>query len=172
MDQYVGEIRLFAGNYTPVEWAPCDGRLLKISEYETLYTLIGTTYGGDGQTTFGLPDLRGRLPLSTGQAPGLSNYTLGQKGGAEAITLTAAQYPAHTHHLRASTQLGGETTPAGNLLGSSAGVNLYHENTPAAALNQATVAFSRGGSQPHENRQPFLCLNFIIALNGIYPSQG
>ncbi|HEX5308819.1 MAG TPA: tail fiber protein [Solirubrobacteraceae bacterium] len=170
-DQYVGEIRLFGGNFAPEEWAPCDGRLLQISQYEVLFNLIGTIYGGDGQTTFAVPDLRGRLPLSTGQAPGQSNYTLGQKGGTEAVTLAAAQYPAHSHHLRASTALGGEASPAGGLLGSCAGTYLYHESAPTESLNQASIAPSRGGAQPHENRQPFLCVSYIIALNGLYPSQ-
>lgn len=169
-DQYVGEIRLFAGPYTPEEWAPCDGRLLEISQFELLFSLIGTTYGGDGQRTFALPDLRGRLPLSTGQGPGLSNYTLGQKGGSEAVTLNAGQYPAHTHHVRASTALGAEPLPTGNVLGASAGVYLYHESTPTESLNKESITPSRGGAQPHENRQPYLCLSFIIALNGLYPS--
>lgn len=168
-DQYIGEIRLFAGPFTPEEWAPCDGRLLEISKFETLFTLIGTTYGGDGQTTFALPDLRGRLPLSPGQAPGLSNYTLGQKGGAEAITLSPNQYPAHTHHVRASTALGAEPLSTGNLLGACAGVYLYHESAPTEALNRESVTPSRGGAQPHENRQPYLCLTYIIALDGLYP---
>ncbi|MGH2879620.1 MAG: phage tail protein [Solirubrobacteraceae bacterium] len=171
-DQYVGEIRLFGGNYTPAEWAPCDGRLLKIDEYQTLYALIGTTYGGDGQTTFALPDMRGRLPLSSGQAPGMSNYQLGQKGGVEAVTLAPTQYPAHSHHVRANTTLGAEPGPAGNLLASSAGIYMYHESAPTESLNQASISVSRGGAQPHENRQPSLGVSYIIALNGIYPSQG
>lgn len=170
-EQYVGEIRIFAGNFAPVEWAPCDGRLLPIAEYETLYTLIGTTYGGDGQTNFALPDLRGRLPLSVGTGPGLSSYVLGQKGGVEAVTLTAAQYPAHTHQLRASSETGNEAAPAGNMLGASEKVKMYHEQVPNQALSQATVAPSVGGAQPHENRQPFLSISFIIALFGLYPSQ-
>ncbi|MGN6372584.1 MAG: phage tail protein [Solirubrobacteraceae bacterium] len=171
-EPFVGEIRLFAGNFAPVGWAPCDGRLLPVSEYDTLFTLLGTTYGGDGVQNFGLPDLRGRVALSVGQAPGLSNYTLGAKGGVEDVTLTMAQYPAHTHQLRASTETAGEEAPAGNMLGAGAnGFTMYDEQAPALALNQGVVAPNAGGGLPHENRQPSLCITYIIALFGIYPSQ-
>lgn len=170
-DQYVGEIRIFAGNFAPVEWAPCDGRELPIAEYETLYSLIGTTYGGDGQSKFALPDLRGRLALSVGQGPGLSNYTLGAKGGVEEVTLTTSQYPAHTHQLRASTETAAEKSPAGNMLGAGNQVKMFHEQAPTESLNQATIGPSIGGNQPHENRQPFLCVGYIIALYGLYPTQ-
>lgn len=170
-EPFVGEIRLFAGNFAPVGWAPCDGRMLSISEYDTLFTLLGTTYGGDGVQNFGLPDLRGRVALSVGQGPGLANYTLGAKGGVEEVTLTTAQYPAHTHQLRASTETAGEEAPAGNMLGAGAnGFTMYDEQAPTLALNQGVVALSSGGGLPHENRQPSLCITYIIALFGIYPS--
>lgn len=171
-DQYVGEIRMFAGNYQPEGWAFCDGRTLPIAEYEVLFSLIGTTYGGDGQTNFKLPDLRGRVPLALGQAPGQSNYSLGAAGGVEAVTLNQNQYPAHTHMLRASTVKGNQAAPTGNMLAASETIALYKKSPPKVALAPATIGPSPGGSQPHENRQPYLAVNFIIALTGLYPSQG
>lgn len=169
-DPYIGEIRLFAGNFAPVGWAPCDGRTLPISEYEALFTLIGTTYGGDGMQNFALPDLRGRVALSVGQGPGLSNYTLGAKGGVEEVTLNTSQYPAHTHHLRASTETAAEEGPAGNMLGAGAGgFKMYDEQAPTVALNQGVIAPNPAGGLPHENRQPFVCITYIIALVGLYP---
>src|SRR5205814_84529 len=161
---YVGEVRMFAGNFAPAGWMFCEGQLLPISEYETLFQLIGTTYGGDGQSTFALPDLRGRLPIHMG-----NGFTLAETGGAEQITLTQQQIPSHTHAFVATTNPGGTTNPQGNLLASSPNVTLYIEDVTAANLNVASIA-STGGSQPHTNFQPYLCLDFIISLFGIFPS--
>jgi microcystin-dependent protein len=161
---YVGEIRIFAGNFAPVGWMFCEGQLLPISENEVLFQLIGTTYGGDGQSTFALPDLRGRLPLHQG-----NGFILAETGGAEEITLTVNQIPAHSHPLLASTNIAAQTSPANNVLAQSSSADLYIEDT--ANANLSPVAMSAvGGSQPHTNFQPYLCVNFIISLFGIFPS--
>lgn len=161
---YVGEIRMFAGNFPPAGWMFCEGQLLPISENETLFQLIGTTYGGDGQSTFALPDLRGRLPIHQG-----NGFILAETGGAEEITLTVNQIPAHTHPLLASAGPGNANAPAGNITGESAAVKIYVSEVPTASLNPAAVA-PVGGSQPHTNFQPYLCVDFIISLFGIFPS--
>ncbi len=161
---YVGEIRMFAGNFAPAGWMFCEGQLLAISENETLFQLIGTTYGGDGQSSFGLPDLRGRLPLHQG-----NGFILAETGGAEDVTLTVSQTPVHTHPLVANGAVGNLNTPVNNMLGSSGTLDMYREASPTVALvaNSVTV---QGGSQPHTNLQPFLCVNFILSLFGIFPS--
>ncbi len=163
---YVGEIRMFAGNFAPAGWMFCEGQLLPISEYDTLFNLIGTTYGGDGQSTFALPDLRGRIPLHQG-----SGFTLAETGGAEEITLTVNQIPAHGHPLLASTTLASIPDPANSVLAQSrvAGVDLYIQDNPTATMAASSIG-STGGSQPHTNFQPYLCIDFIISLFGIYPS--
>jgi microcystin-dependent protein len=163
---YVGEIRMFAGNFAPAGWMFCEGQLLPISEYETLFNLIGTTYGGDGQSTFALPDLRGRLPIHQG-----NGFILAETGGAEEITLTVNQIAAHSHPLLASTDLGNSADPGGAVLAQSttAAVDLYLEDTPTVPLAANSVG-SVGGSQPHTNFQPYLCVDFIISLFGIFPS--
>lgn len=161
---YVGEIRIFAGNFAPSGWMFCDGQLLPISENETLFQLIGTTYGGDGQSTFALPDLRGRLPIHFG-----NGFVLAETGGAEEVTLTVQQIPAHAHPLLASTAPGTQNAPANNLVASSPSVTLFIGDTPDS--NMAASAVSPvGGSQPHTNFQPYLCVDFIISLFGIFPS--
>ena len=160
---YVGEIRMFAGNFAPAGWMFCDGSLLPISENETLFQLIGTTYGGDGQSTFALPDMRGRLPLHQG-----NGLTLAETGGAEEVTLTVSQIPAHTHAFIASSGSASTTIPGNNLL-ASALQDAYVEDLAAQNLNPAAVS-SVGGTQPHTNFQPYLCINFIISLFGIFPS--
>ncbi|MEZ4903415.1 MAG: tail fiber protein [Spirosomataceae bacterium] len=162
---YVGEIRIFAGNFAPavaVLW----GQLLPILEYETLFNLIGTTYGGDGRSTFGLPDLRGRIPVHMG-----NGFTLAESGGAEQITLTIAQIPAHSHPFLGSSNSGGGTSPSGSVLARNASVDGYTTDTSVgfSSLNPGMIS-SVGGSQPHTNFQPYLCLNFIISLYGIFPS--
>ena len=162
---YVGEIRMFAGNFAPAGWMFCEGQLLPISENETLFQLLGTTYGGDGQSTFALPDLRGRLPLHQG-----NGFTLAETGGAEEITLTVSQIPAHSHPLLGATSNGSQTTVSNNVLASSTLVKLYANETADAPL-AATSVSSVGGSQPHTNFQPYLCVDFIISLFGIFPSQ-
>jgi microcystin-dependent protein len=163
---YVGEIRIFAGNFAPAGWMFCDGAILPIAENETLFNLLGTTYGGDGQETFALPDLRGRIPLHQG-----NGFILAETGGAEAITLTVSQIPAHTHPFLASADLGSSPDPVGAVTAQSrtAGVDFYLEDVPT--VNMAPTAIGPvGGSQPHTNLQPYLGLNFIISLFGIYPS--
>lgn len=161
---YVGEIRMFAGNFAPAGWMFCEGQLLPISEYETLFNLIGTTYGGDGQSTFALPDLRGRIPLHQG-----NNFILAETGGVEEVTLTTGQIPAHSHPLLASNDQANATTPQSNV--GAAGLNTvtYYKDPPFVNLAPAAVS-SVGGSQPHTNFQPYLCVDFIISLFGIYPS--
>jgi microcystin-dependent protein len=161
---YVGEIRMFAGNFAPAGWMFCEGQLLPISENETLFNLIGTTYGGDGQSTFALPDLRGRLPLHMG-----NGFILAETGGAEEITLTVNQIPAHSHPLLASSSGGTLATPVNNLLAESVSINLYIQDQTNSNMNVASVS-TVGGSQPHTNFQPYLCINFIISLFGIFPS--
>lgn len=161
---YVGEIRLFAGNYAPTGWLFCNGQVLRIVDYETLFQLIGTTYGGDGQTTFAVPDLRGRVPIHTG-----NGYTVAQRGGVESVTLNLGQVPAHTHPLVASTDPGTEPTPQGNLL--AAGTSMRPYSYQATDTNMGGEAVNpTGAGQPHDNMQPYLSLSFIISLNGIYPS--
>ena len=161
---YVGEIRMFAGNFNPAGWMFCDGSLLPISENETLFQLIGTTYGGDGQETFALPDLRGRIPIHQG-----NGFILAETGGAEEITLTVQQIPAHSHPLLGSTGNGSQTNPQNNVLASSTLVKLYAAETPGTNLAASSIS-GVGGSQPHTNFQPYLCINFIISLFGIFPS--
>src|SRR5437764_13986838 len=162
---YVGEIRIFAGNFAPAGWMFCEGQLLPISENETLFNLIGTTYGGDGQSTFALPDLQGRLPLHWG-----NGFTLAETGGAEEITLTVNQIPVHSHAFLASTDPGNAVGPQGNVLANPFNTFPYFPSTASVALNAQSIT-PVGGSQPHENCQPFLCINFIISLFGVFPSQ-
>jgi microcystin-dependent protein len=160
---YVGEIRMFGGNFAPAGWQFCDGSLLPISENETLFQLIGTTYGGDGQETFAVPDLRGRLPIHQG-----SGFTLAETGGAEEITLTVSQIPAHSHPMLASAAGPNDVNP-GNGVTAQPVASIY--NNSAVAVNLAATAIgSTGGSQPHNNFQPYLCVSFIISLFGIFPS--
>lgn len=169
---YVGEIRLFAGNFAPLGWEFCHGQLLPISENETLFNLIGTTYGGDGQSTFALPDLRGRLPLHPGFNPQTGGtFQLAQTGGVEEVTLTAQQLPAHTHPMVATTNVGQDTNPTGKVVAqTSGGALLYIQDVPDAQLSPQSMT-TVGGSQPHTNLQPYLCVNFIISLFGVFPTQ-
>jgi microcystin-dependent protein len=167
---YIGEIRMFAGNFAPAGWLFCDGQLLPISENETLFQLIGTVYGGDGQETFALPNLQSRVPLHFGTGPDNVTYQMAEAAGAESVTLTTQQIPQHTHPLTASVTAGSQGSPAGNLLAEApGGIQPYIEDSPAVAMNAASVG-PVGGSQPHENCQPFLCINYIISLFGIFPS--
>ncbi|MBL8191207.1 MAG: phage tail protein [Acidobacteria bacterium] len=161
---YVGEIRMFAGNFAPAGWMFCEGQLLPISENETLFQLIGTTYGGDGQSTFALPDLRGRIPVHQG-----NGFVLAETGGVEEVTLTVSQIPAHSHPLLGSTANGTQASPANNVLATSTVVTPYAPETAVAAM-AATAITSVGGSQPHTNFQPYLCVDFIISLFGIFPT--
>jgi microcystin-dependent protein len=168
---YIGEIRMFGGNFAPAGWMLCQGQQLPIAEYETLFALIGTTYGGDGQSTFDLPNLQSRVPIHMGTGGG-SSYTLGEMGGSEQVTLTLQQLPIHSHQaLAAST--GQVTSPANSVLAnatsSQTGLHIYSTGTATIPLNSSAIS-NEGGSQPHDNMQPFLCINFIISLFGIYPS--
>lgn len=160
---YVGEIRMFAGNFAPAGWMFCEGQLLPISENETLFQLIGTTYGGDGQSTFGLPDLRGRIPIHQG-----NGFILAETGGAEEITLTVNQIPAHSHPLLVSNDAALLNNPQNNLTGQTRN-KFYRPQDTVVNLAPQTIS-SVGGSQPHTNFQPYLCVDFIISLFGIFPS--
>ena len=161
---YVGEIRMFGGNFAPAGWQFCDGSLLAISEYDTLFNLIGTTYGGDGESTFGVPDLRSRLPIHQG-----NGFTLGSNGGAENVTLTTQQMATHTHSMMASTGPGTVNSPANSVTAASSSILLYTADSTDSNMAAGAVT-SVGGSQPHSNVQPYLCVSFIISLFGIYPS--
>jgi microcystin-dependent protein len=166
---YVGEIRMFAGNFAPVGWLFCDGQQLPISENETLFQLIGTTYGGDGEQTFNLPNLQSRIPIHMGNGPDGVTYPLAQMSGTESVTLTTQQIPIHNHALVATTATGTLSDPTSNLLSDSPNIKLYTAQVPGQTLNANTVT-PVGGSQPHENCQPFLCINYIISLFGLFPS--
>lgn len=161
---YVGEIRMFAGNFAPAGWMFCEGQLLPISEYETLFNLIGTTYGGDGESTFALPDLRGRLPLHQG-----SGFILAETGGAEEITLTVSQIPAHAHPLLVSSHVAVDPNPGNSVLADSPVNDAYSPDATDTNMAPTSISYV-GGSQPHTNFQPYLCVDFIISLFGIFPS--
>jgi microcystin-dependent protein len=162
---YVGEIRMFAGNFAPAGWLLCYGQLLPISDNETLFQLIGTTYGGDGQLTFGLPDLRGRVPLHQG-----TGFTLAQIGGQETVTLTTPQIPPHTHAASAS-GAGNSDSPGGANAWAGAATLLYSTAPTNSQMNAGAIS-PAGGGQPHDNMSPYLTVNFIISLYGIFPSPG
>jgi microcystin-dependent protein len=162
---YVGEIRMFAGNFAPAGWMFCEGQLLPISENETLFQLIGTTYGGDGESTFQLPDLRGRIPIHQG-----NGFILAEQGGAEEITLTVNQIPAHSHPFMATTAVGTNPNPQGNILTAAGNISLYRESAPNTAMSSQAIGPPVGGSQPHTNFQPYLCVDFIISLFGLFPN--
>lgn len=168
---YVGEIRIFAGNFAPVGWMFCDGQLLAIAENETLFNLIGTTYGGDGQSTFALPDLRGRLPLHQGTNAGQS-FILAQNGGTEEVTLTTQQIPIHTHPHMCSSGGGTTTTDPTNAVPAPADISMYSTAgfDNATQMGAPMLSDPTGGSQPHTNFMPYLCVNFIISLFGLFPS--
>lgn len=169
-EPFVGEIRMFAGNFAPRGWAFCDGQLLAVSQNDALFSLLGTIYGGDGRTTFGLPDLRGRVPIHAGTGPGLSPRRLGSKGGAEKVTLTVNQLPSHTHTMRADSGAANRASPQDNLL-AQAGLDTYRAiGVPDVNMSNESIQ-NTGGSRSHTNLAPFLCVHFIIALFGIYPSR-
>lgn len=160
---YVGEIRMGGWNFAPSGWAFCDGALMAISQNATLFNLIGTTYGGDGQSTFALPDLRGRLPVHQG-----TGFVIGQSAGSESVTLTTSQIPGHSHALEASSGGATSTDPTGQTY-AAASADVYVPPTSLASMNESTT--STGGGQPHDNRMPYLCVSFVISLFGVFPSQ-
>jgi microcystin-dependent protein len=166
-DPFVAEIRIFAGNFAPRGWALCNGQLLPISQNTALFSLLGTTYGGDGKTTFGLPNLQGRAPMQPGQGPGLSPRELGESGGSPTASLTVAQMPAHSHPQQVSSQSATTGTPGPSVTLAMASSNIYRD-----AGDLVLTGATTGQSQPHENMQPFLVFNFIIAMQGIYPPRG
>lgn len=172
---FLGEIKLFAGNFAPRGWAFCNGQLLSIAQNSALFALLGTIYGGDGVTTFALPDLRGRVPVHLGQGPGLSNYPQGTTGGAETVTLAVTQIPSHAHTLNASDLPGAATSPANNFIaepnpGLGKAANPAFNSSASTTLAPGAVS-ATGGGQAHENRPPYLTLNYIISLQGIFPSR-
>jgi len=168
-DPFVAEIRIFPFNFAPKGWAWCDGQLLPLSQNTALFSLLGTTYGGDGKSTFALPDLQGRAPMHPGQGPGLSLHDLGETGGSETVTLLESEIPAHTHALRAQSTTGTKSTPSGNSLARTSGATPYIP--PAGALNpmSAQSLAPAGGDQPHNNLMPYLTFYFCIALQGVFP---
>ncbi len=175
MEGYIGQILMFAGNFAPRGWAFCNGQLLSISSNSALFSILGTTYGGDGRTTFGLPDLRGRVAVAPGQGPGLSEYRLGQKGGQEGVTLTTTEMPAHSHSLNVVNSDGNTNSPANNTLagfGTSAPPSGNWSTSAPNAMAAGTSIGGTGASAPHNNIQPFLAVQFIICTEGIYPSRG
>ncbi|MGF2411500.1 phage tail protein [Ferruginibacter sp.] len=170
-DPFIGNVILFGGTFAPVGWATCDGSLLAIAENDALFSLIGTTYGGDGQTTFALPDLRSRIPIHQGQGPGLSTYIMGQQAGVETVTLSPGQIPAHSHAALSNSGAADSTDPTNNFLGTQSTLQEYIPGASAnAVMNAAAISFTTGG-QPHDNIMPSIALNYIIALEGIYPQQ-
>ncbi|MCP5059497.1 MAG: phage tail protein [bacterium] len=169
-EPFVGEIRMFAGNFAPRSWAFCDGQLLAVSQNDALFSLLGTIYGGDGRTTFGLPDLRGRIPNHQGSGPGLSPRQLGSKGGEEQVSVTTNQLPSHSHSWYASAETAEDSDPAGHTVATATGSNLYGTAGPRA-MDTRAITPAPGGGQSHGNLMPFLCIHFIIALLGIYPSR-
>lgn len=169
MEPFIGQIMMFAGNFAPRGWALCDGTLLAISQNSALFSILGTTYGGNGQTTFALPDLRGRVAVHPGNGPGLTPRTLGESSGTESVTLLANQLPPHNHTLNVVNDDSKSGTAANNLLG-NAQTEVYSGESPNAQMNPAAIGVT-GGGQPLPIMQPFQCVNFIIALEGVYPSR-
>jgi microcystin-dependent protein len=168
---FVGEIRMFGGNFAPVNWAFCNGQTIPISQNDTLFALIGTTYGGDGVNTFNLPDLRSRIPINAGQGSGLSNYVIGQNGGVEQVTLTTSNLPAHTHAAAGDSGTGTATGPAGNVWANSTGAKQFTAAGIDTTMNPSMIGAAPGSGLPHDNMVPFLTVSFIIALFGVFPSR-
>jgi microcystin-dependent protein len=170
MDPFVAEIRMFAGNFPPKGWAYCNGQILPISQNTALFSLLGTFYGGNGQSTFALPDLQGAAPLQCGQGPGLSTRFLGEEGGAPFVTLLQTEMPSHTHQAQAKSSLGNSQTPAAMTWAGSNNAKQYVNTAPNIAMSPLAMAIT-GGSLPHNNMQPYLAVNFIIALQGVFPQR-
>lgn len=170
MAPYIGEIRLFAGNFPPNGWHFCDGTLMPISENDALFTLLGTTYGGDGENTFALPNLQGRVPIHQGTGPDGISYQMGEMDGVESVTLTTQQIPSHSHPILISGDQGNQVDPTGQIIGSNPTIQLFGGGNPTNALNVQTIT-ATGGSQPHDNMQPYIAIYYIISLFGIFPTQ-
>jgi len=169
-EPFVGEIRMFAGNFAPRGWALCDGQLLAVSQNDALFSLFGTIYGGDGRTTFGLPDIRGRIPMHAGSGPGLSSRRLGAKSGSEKVTLKTNQLPSHTHQLTGNSTDATDKTPTDKVVAKISGGSLYNNGGNALSLSSKSVT-PVGESKSHTNLMPAICINYIVALFGIYPSR-
>ena len=170
-EPFLGQIAFVPYNFAPKNWAECNGQLLSISQNTALFSLLGTTYGGNGQTTFALPDMRGRRIVDDGQGPGLQDYTIGEMGGQENVTLNTSQIPAHNHEISAVTSEGNDASPTGNLPANTKTLDKEYSNSAANTTMKNTMVGNTGGNQPHENRSPFLVLKCIIALQGVYPSR-
>lgn len=170
-EPFVGEIRMFAGNFAPLGWAYCDGQLLAVANNDALFSLLGTIYGGDGRTTFGLPDMRGRIPVHAGSGPGLSTRKLGAKGGSEKVTLVSGQLPSHNHTTGATATTASSGDPAGRVPANTTPTNIYATGLATTGTLASAAVSSTGGSLSHTNLMPYLCVHFIIALFGIYPSR-
>ncbi len=170
MNPFIAQIMMFGGNFAPRGWAFCDGQLIAISQNTALFSILGTTYGGDGRTTFALPDLRGRVSIHPGRGPGLSSYSLGERGGQETVTLSSAQMPPHNHQIHAANAGGDDTDPTQAKAFATAGNDLYIDSAQGTTMPNEIIS-SNGGGQPHNNVQPFECVNYIIALEGVYPSR-
>lgn len=171
-DPFVAEIRIFPFNFAPKGWAWCDGQLMPLSQNTALFSLLGTTYGGNGKSNFALPDLQGRAPMHPGQGPGLSLHDLGETGGSETVTLLESEIPAHSHAMRAAPEAGEENDPVGAALGVTIGNTLYsNSNSPLVSMAPEALA-PAGGDQPHNNLQPYLTFYFCIALQGVFPPRG
>jgi microcystin-dependent protein len=168
---FIGMLALFGFNFPPRGWAQCNGQLLPIAQNTALFSLLGTQYGGNGTTTFGLPDLRGRVPIHLGQGPGLSNYSQGQVGGTENVTLLATEMPAHTHTLRGITEAGSTAVPTGAMLANTGALDKEYGVPGTLTTMHASAISPAGSGQPHSNMQPYLVLNYCIALQGIFPSR-
>jgi microcystin-dependent protein len=172
-DPFVAEIRIYPFNFAPTGWAFCDGQLLPLSQNTALFSLLGTTYGGNGKSNFALPNMQGNAPMHPGQGPGLSLHDLGETGGAQNVTLLESEIPSHTHTLRGNNTLGDTPFPANNTLARYGNFNAYQQTTNANLVNMAPQALApAGGSLPHNNMQPYLTLNFCIALQGVFPPRG
>lgn len=169
-DPMLGEIRMFAGNFAPSGWAKCEGQLLPIAQNSALFSLLGTIYGGDGETTFGLPDLRGRVPLGSGTGSGLSSRAIGQKSGTETNTLSVGQMPTHNHSINAVVTDGNKSTPTGNFLAGTKLLDPEYSNASATTTMNSNMVANKGSGQSVNNMQPYLSVTFIIALTGVYPS--
>jgi len=170
-EPFIGTIKYFGFNFAPRGWATCDGQLLQVSQHDALFSLVGTIYGGDGRTTFGLPDMRGRMPVHMGQGLGLSNRTIGQKAGAETATITTAQLPAHSHKLMATDSAGNQVSPAEHTLAKDGNDATYRDEAPNVTMHASSITASTGSSQTHQNMSPYLVVNCNISLVGIYPSR-